>query len=132
MKHTFGKTHVNYQLLQLFDFEGVFQISFEFLLKRKRIKKTESQGPSLSFPLFIVLAGDLRSERKRYLYYIAPLPSSPPCASEHVCSVVWGLCTTAAFSIPILQRKILPVWHYLNLSEVQTLLWKFLTNRILL
>lgn len=38
------KNHVNYQLLQLFDFEAVFRISFEFLLKRKHIKKQNHKG----------------------------------------------------------------------------------------
>jgi len=68
------------------------------------------------------LAGDLRSERKRYLYYISPHPPTSLYASEHICCVVWGVYSTAAFSISILQRKNLPVWHYLNLPEVETLL----------
>lgn len=35
---------VSYQLLQLFDFEVVYVISFKFLLKKKHVKKQDCKG----------------------------------------------------------------------------------------
>lgn len=58
MKHAFGKKHVNYQLLQLFDFEGVFQISFEFLLES--VLKTRITRAVFNFSTFDSLGRGLK------------------------------------------------------------------------